>query len=162
MLLLVLKFLVSSHPLNFEGVLAFMFCYSIKDMLSTTLLCLLYDHKHTVAFNALLLMILCLSYSSCYNIVAKFHWIISIMPMLEYLGPSSQCFTCLIKIVLASCHLKNYLCHHLPTRGRAGVKLGDAWYVSNVSIIFDAPCLFYTNSYMFCLHFVALLHDFRH
>ena len=30
------------------------------------------------------------------------------MPMLEYLDPSSQCFTCLIKIVLASCHLKNY------------------------------------------------------
>ena len=26
--------------------------------------------------------------------------------------------------------------YHFPTRGRAGVKLGDAWYVSNVSIIF--------------------------
>jgi hypothetical protein len=31
------------------------------------------------------------------------------------------------------------------------------WYVTNVYIIFDAPCLFYTNCYMFCLHFVALL-----
>ena len=108
MLLLVLKLLVSSHPLNFEGVLAFMFCYFIKDMLSTTLQCFIYAHKQTVAFNTLLFMILCLSYSSCYNIVAKFNWIISIMPMLEYLDPSSQCFTCLIKIVLASCHLKNY------------------------------------------------------
>jgi hypothetical protein len=29
--------------------------------------------------------------------------------------------------------------------------------VANVSIIFDAPCLFYTNCYMFYLHFVALL-----
>jgi hypothetical protein len=37
---------------------------------------------------------------------------------------------------------KLLFCYHLPTRGRAGVKLGDAWYVSNVSIIFDAPCLF--------------------
>ena len=30
MLLLVLKLLVSSHPLNFKGVLAFMFCYIHK------------------------------------------------------------------------------------------------------------------------------------
>jgi hypothetical protein len=31
------------------------------------------------------------------------------------------------------------------------------WYVSNVSIIFDAACLFYTIGFMFCLHFVAFL-----
>jgi hypothetical protein len=37
-----------------------------------------------------------------------------------------------------------------------------AWYIANVSIIFDTPCLFYTNSYMFCLHFVVLLYNFRH
>ena len=85
MLLLVLKLLVSSHPLNFKGVVTFMFCYIIKDKLSTTLLCFLYAHKQTVAFNALLFMILCLSYSSCYNIVAKFYWIISIMPMFRVL-----------------------------------------------------------------------------
>jgi hypothetical protein len=29
------------------------------------------------------------------------------------------------------------------------------WYVADVSIIFDAPCLFYTNCFVFCLHFVA-------
>jgi hypothetical protein len=29
------------------------------------------------------------------------------------------------------------------------------WYVANVSIIFDAPCSFYTNCFMFCLHFVV-------
>ena len=33
--------------------------------------------------------------------------------------------------------------YHLPTRGRAGIKLGDAWYVSNVSIIFDCSMLYY-------------------
>jgi hypothetical protein len=35
------------------------------------------------------------------------------------------------------------------------------WYVANISIIFDAPCLFYTNCFMFCLHFVAFLCIFR-
>ena len=33
--------------------------------------------------------------------------------------------------------------YHLPTRGRAGIKLGDARYVSNVSIIFDCSMLYY-------------------
>ena len=33
--------------------------------------------------------------------------------------------------------------YHLPTRGRAGIKLGDAWYDSNVSIIFDCSMLYY-------------------
>jgi hypothetical protein len=48
----------------------------------------------------------------------------------------------MIKIVLVHVTSKIILCYHLPTRGRAGVKLGDAWYVSNVSIIFNVPCLF--------------------
>jgi hypothetical protein len=33
----------------------------------------------------------------------------------------------------------------------------SVWYVANIFIIFDAPCLFYTNCFMFCLHFVAFL-----
>ena len=33
--------------------------------------------------------------------------------------------------------------YHLPTRGREGIKLRDAWYVSNVSIIFDCSMLYY-------------------
>ena len=39
-------------------------------------------------------------------------------------------------------HQKFYF-YHLPTRGRAGIKLGDAWYVSNVSIIFYCSMLLY-------------------
>ena len=39
--------------------------------------------------------------------------------------------------------------YHLPTRGRAGIKLGDAWYVSNVSIIFDCSMLLYILFWMF-------------
>jgi hypothetical protein len=54
-------------------------------------------------------------------------------------------------------HLKFFFCYHLPTRGRAGVKLGDAWYISNVSIIFDAPCLFIHHLLCVLLHFVAFL-----
>ena len=118
-LLLVLKLLVSSHPLNFKGVLAFMFCYFIKDKLSTTLLCFIYAQEQTVAFNALLFMLFCLSYFSCYNIVDKFYCLELYLSCLclEYFDPSSQCFYIMIKIVLASCHLKNYFCNHLPTRG---------------------------------------------
>ena len=72
-LLLVLKLLVSSHPLNFKGVLVFMFCSIIRDMLNTTLLCLLYDSNKQVAFNAFLFILFCLSYLLCYDIVAKFY-----------------------------------------------------------------------------------------
>jgi hypothetical protein len=56
---------------------------------------------------------------------------------------------------------KLFFCYHLPTRGRAGVKLVDAWYVSNVSIIFDAPCLFLHHLPNVLLHFMALLCIFR-
>ena len=38
---------------------------------------------------------------------------------------------------LGSIPHQKFILYHFPTRGRAGVKLGDAWYVSNVSIIFD-------------------------
>ena len=39
--------------------------------------------------------------------------------------------------------------YHLPTRGRAGIKLGDAWYISNVSIIFDCSMLLYYPFWIF-------------
>jgi hypothetical protein len=39
--------------------------------------------------------------------------------------------------------------------------LHDGWYVSNVSIIFDAPCLFIHHLLCVLLHFVALLCIFR-
>jgi len=45
-------------------------------------------------------------------------------------------------------HQKFYF-YHLPTRGRAGIKLGDAWYVCNVSIIFDCSMLLYYPFWMF-------------
>lgn len=48
-----------------------------------------------------------------------------------------------LKLCQLAFHIKNCLFYHLPTRGRAGIKLGDAWYVSNVSIIFDCSMLYY-------------------
>ena len=46
-------------------------------------------------------------------------------------------------IMIGSIPHQKFSFYHLPTRGRAGIKLGDAWYVSNVSIIFDCSMLLY-------------------
>ena len=45
------------------------------------------------------------------------------MPMFEVLDHSCNAFA---QYHVGARHLKNYFCYHLPTRGRAGVKLGDA------------------------------------
>jgi hypothetical protein len=42
-----------------------------------------------------------------------------------------------------------------------GLVRGDGWYVSNVSIIFDAPYLFFHHLLSVLLHFVAFLCIFR-
>ena len=55
-------------------------------------------------------------------------------------------------------HQKFYF-YHLPTRGQAGIKLGDAWYVSNVSIIFDCSMLYYLLFWTllgFIIHFYII------
>ena len=52
-------------------------------------------------------------------------------------------------IMLGSIPHQKFSFYHLPTRGRAGIKLGDAWYVSNVSIIFDCSMLLYYPFWMF-------------
>ena len=49
--------------------------------------------------------------------------------------------------------------YHLPTRVRAGIKLGDAWYVSNVSIIFYCSMLYYLlfwTLFGFIIHFYII------
>ena len=49
--------------------------------------------------------------------------------------------------------------YHLPTRGRAGIKLGDAWYVFNLSIIFDCSMLYYLLFWTllgFIIHFYII------
>ena len=64
-----------------------------------------------------------------------------------------------LRIMLGSIPHQKFSFYHLPTRGRAGIKLGDAWYVSNVSIIFDCSMLLYYPFWMFMgftLHFYII------
>ena len=58
----------------------------------------------------------------------------------------------------SSTHQK-FCFYHLPTRWRAGIKLGDAWYVSNISIIFDCSMLYYLMFWTllgFIIHFYIM------
>ena len=64
-----------------------------------------------------------------------------------------------LRIMLGSIPHQKFCFYHLPTRGRAGIKIGDAWYVSNVSIIFDCSVLLYYPFWMFIgftLHFYII------
>ena len=60
-----------------------------------------------------------------------------------------------LRNMLGSIPHQKFCFYHLPTRGRAGIKLGDAWYVSNVSIIFDCSMLLY---YLFWMLMGFILH----
>ena len=51
--------------------------------------------------------------------------------------------------MLGSIPHQKFSFYHLPTRGWARIKLGDAWYVSNVSIIFYCSMLLYYPFWMF-------------
>ena len=64
-----------------------------------------------------------------------------------------------IKIMPSSTPHQKFCFYHLPTRGRAGIKLGDAWYVSNLSIIFDCSMLYYLLFWTllgFIIHFYII------
>jgi hypothetical protein len=145
MVLLVLKLFVSSRPLKLEGVLCIyvlllhegqaeyhfaMFFYMLKTNNWLSM------HYYSWSF-------VCVTFHVITWLLSSIVKIISFMPIFRVLwSQHSMLYSVLIKIVLMHVTSKLLFCYHLPTRGRAGVKLGDAWYVSNVSIIFDAPCLF--------------------
>jgi hypothetical protein len=161
MVLLVLKLFVSSHPFELWRCPMHL-CFAIPWGTSWIPLCYVFSmlqinkwlsiHYYSWSF-------VCVTFHIVTWLLSSMVRIISFMPMFRVLWSKlAMLYIDLIKIVLVACRLKNYyFCYHLPTRGRAGVKLGDAWYVANVPIIFDTPCLFYTNCFMFCLHFVAFL-----
>jgi hypothetical protein len=86
----------------------------------------------------------------CQDYVFYAHVLSFLIPSLNTLHRWSRLWWCMSP-------QKLFFGYHLPTRGRAGVKLGDAWYVSNVSIIFNAPCLFIHHLLWVLLHFVAFL-----
>ena len=62
-------------------------------------------------------------------------------------------------IMLGNIPHQKFLFYHLPTRGRAEIKLGDAWYISNTSIIFDCSMLYYLLFWTL-LGFITLLYYF--
>ena len=60
---------------------------------------------------------------------------------------------------LSSIPHQKFCFYHLPTRGWAGIKLGNAWYVSNVYIIFYCSMLLYYLFWMitgFIIHFYII------
>src|SRR3954462_10484568 len=62
-----------------------------------------------------------------------------------------------IEIMPSSTPHQKFSFYHLPTRGRAGIKLGDALYISNVSIIFYCSMLYYLLFWTI-LGFIFLFH----
>jgi hypothetical protein len=119
----------------------------------------LYGWSTHLTFNASLLMIFYLCYSSCYNMVAKFYCqdYVSYAHVLRTLISALNALHRWLRLWWCMSPQKLLFCYHLPTRGGAGVKLGDAWYVPNVSINFDAPCLFIHHLLCVLSHFVTFL-----
>jgi hypothetical protein len=140
-------------------------CFAIPWRTSWKPLCyvFLYGWNTHLTFNASLVMIFCLCCFSCYNMVAKFYCQDYVfMPMFRVLwSQHSMFYIGWSRLCWCMSPQKLLFCYHLPTRGRAGVKIGDAWYVSNVSIIFDAPCLFIHHSLCVLLHFVTFWRIFQ-
>jgi hypothetical protein len=158
--LLVLKLFVSSRPLKLEGVLSIyvllfhegqaenhfdMFFHMVKTHTWLSMFHYLWSFV-CVTFHVITWLL------SFYYRDYVFHaHILSILiSALNALPRWSRLWWCMSP-------QKLFFYYHLPTRGRAGVKLGDSWYVSNVSIIFDAPCLFIHHLLCVWLHFVAFL-----
>jgi hypothetical protein len=149
--------------LNLKVSYAFMFCYSMRDKLKT--ICyvfhMIWTHvwlslfHYSWSFVRVLFHVIIWLLSFFYqDYVFHAHVLSSLISPLNALLRWSKLWWCMSP-------QKLLFCYHLPTRGQAGVKLGDAWYVSNVSIIFDAPCLFLHHLPCVLLHFVVFLCDFR-
>jgi hypothetical protein len=159
MVSLILKLFISSRPLKLEGVLCIYVLLFHEGQAENYLLCFPYDLNTRLTFIVLLFMIFRLCLFSCYNVVAKFllSRLYLLCPCFKFFDPSTQFLLRWSRLWRCMSPQKLFFCYHLPTRGWAGVKLGDAWYVSNVSIIFDAACLFIHHLLCVLLHFVAFL-----
>jgi hypothetical protein len=114
--------------LNLKMSYAFMFCSPWRTSWKI-FVCFSLWFEHMFDFHCFIFMIFCLRSFSCYNMVAKF--------LLSRLYLSCPCFKFFWSQLtnayiydedcVGACHLKTYFfCYHLPTQGRAGVKLGDA------------------------------------
>ena len=124
------------------------------------------EHSQTIWFcrdNFLLAMlfwedmITCLVCLKYYYFLCQYELLFCITWIWEFM-PQWKKIT--LWIMLGSIPHQKFCFYHLPTRGRAGIKLGDAWYVSNVSITFDCSMLLYYLFWMFNGHLYAILYCF--
>jgi hypothetical protein len=146
-----------------EGVLCIYVLLFHEGQAKNHLLCFSYD------LNTHLTFIVSFSWSFVCVLFHGITWLLSFFyqdyifhaHVLSSFDPSTQCLHRWSRLCRCMSPQKLFFCYHLPTRGQAGVKLGDAWYISNVSIIFDAPCLFLHHLLSVLLHFVAFLCIFR-
>jgi hypothetical protein len=144
MVLLVLKLSVSSHPLKLEGVLCIYVLLLHKGQAEYHFAMFYY----MLETNNWLSMhyswsFVCVTFHVITWLLSSIVKIISLMPMFRvFWSQHSMLYIIWSRLCWCMSPQKLLFCYHLPTRGQAGVKLRDALYVSNVSIIFDAPCLF--------------------
>jgi hypothetical protein len=130
MVLLVLKLFVSSHPFELWRCPMHL-CFAISWRTSWIPLCYVFSILQTnkwLSMHYYSWSFVCVTFHVVTWLLSSIVRIISLMPMFRVLWSQlAMLYIDLIKIVLAACHLQNYyFCYHLPTRGRAGVKLGDA------------------------------------
>jgi hypothetical protein len=114
--------------LNLKVSCAFMFCSLIKDKLKTICMFFLMIWTHVwlslFYFHDLLFVSICMFIT----------WLLSFFyqeyvfhaHILSSFDPSSQCLHIWSRLCRCMSLQKLFFCYHLPTRGWAGVKLGDA------------------------------------
>jgi hypothetical protein len=160
MVLLVLKLFVSSHPLKLEGVLCIYVLLLHKGQAEYHFAMFFYmlETNNWLSMQYYSWSFLCVNFHVITWLISFIVNIVSFMPMFRVLwSQHSMLYVVWSRLCGCMSSQKLLFCYYLPTRGRAGVKLGDAWYVSNVPIIFDTPCLFMHHLLCVFLHFVAFL-----
>jgi hypothetical protein len=163
MVLLVLKLFVSSRPLKLKGVPCIYVLLFHEGQAENHFPCFSLWFEHMFDFHCFIFMIFHLCFFHVITWLLSFFYqdYVFYAHVLSSFDPSTQCLHRWSRLWWCMSPQKLLFCYHLPTRGREGVKLGDAWYVSNISIIFDVPCLFIHHLLCVLLHFVAFLCIFQ-
>jgi hypothetical protein len=160
---LVLKLFVSSRPLKLECVLCIYVLLFHKGQAENHFAMFFYMIETHTWLSTLHYSwsFVCVTFHVITWLLSFIVEIMSLCPCFKYFDLSTQCFTSGSRLWWCMSPQKLLFCYHLPTRGRAGVELGDAWYASNVSIIFDALFLFIHHLLCVLLHFMAFLCIFQ-
>jgi hypothetical protein len=125
---LVIKLLVSSRPLKHEGVLCIYVLLSHEGQAENHMYVFPYD------LNTCLTFIVSFSWSFICDLFYVITWFLSFFyqdyifhaHVLSSFDSSAQCLHRWSKLWWCMSPQKLLFCYHLPTQGRAGVKLGDA------------------------------------